>query len=215
MKLIKCEQDFYEVPGKTVFNINVLMNKAKVRNPYFGIFYATMIDGSFVKLPSFSNSKYDYRFSPTLFGTECFFTASFDKEAIKNVKEFSFGIRDFGVKWFPETFIIINNHLPSSSIINTESSGPLIITEDEVTEEKVENHDLEQTALSEVVDAVQDKNIDDNTTEFVGEVIYTNSDNSHDISSDQSIEKSLENLEENLDKKINRKKATRNYNKRK
>ena len=212
MKLIKCEQDFYEVPGKTVFNINVLMNKAKVRNPYFGIFYATMIDGSFVKLPSFSNSKYDYRFSPTLFGTECFFTASFDKEAIKNVKEFSFGIRDFGVKWFPETFIIINNHLPSSSIINTESSDQLITTEDKVTEEKIENHDLEQTALVEVVEEkeyTEEKQL--NIVEFNGEVIVSLSeDNSELIENISIIDK--EHLEVKNDKP-NKKQYNKKYNK--
>jgi hypothetical protein len=79
---------------------------------YFGIFMTKDLNGAETKAPIFSNSKHDFFIKNLDLGKELTMILSFDKKSfnsLDNIESFCFGLRDFGVRWFPETLAWVKN----------------------------------------------------------------------------------------------------------
>lgn len=79
---------------------------------YFGIFMTKDLNGAETKAPIFPNSKHDFFIKNLDLGKELTMILSFDKKSFNslyNIESFCFGLRDFGVRWFPETLVWVKN----------------------------------------------------------------------------------------------------------
>lgn len=79
---------------------------------YFGIFMTKNLNGTETKAPIFPNSRHDFFIKNLDLGKELTMILSFDKKSfnsLDNIESFCFGLRDFGVRWFPETLVWVKN----------------------------------------------------------------------------------------------------------
>ncbi len=114
MKLLDVKDYFNENTKKQIFEIKVSLPLLKFKNnPYFGMFMAEDLNGNMIKLPKIPTSSHDYIIDRKILGKECTFVVVFDKSGDTNTigdyKRFCFGLRDYNIRWLPETFIWIDN----------------------------------------------------------------------------------------------------------
>jgi hypothetical protein len=118
---VKFNRDSATIELKARLPLLSVKNKA-----YFGIFMTKDLNGAETRAPIFSNSKHDFLIKNFDLGKECTLILSFDKKSIHsldNVDSFCFGLRDFGVRWFPETLVWVKNEfleLQVEEVIPTE-----------------------------------------------------------------------------------------------
>ncbi len=101
---------------------------------YFGIFMTKDLNGTETKAPIFSNSRHDFSIKNSDLGKELTMILSFDKKSfnsLDNIESFCFGLRDFGVRWFPETLVWVKNEFlePEAKELILTDSSPAVFVE--------------------------------------------------------------------------------------
>lgn len=102
---------------------------------YFGIFMTKNLNGTETKAPIFPNSRHDFFIKNLDLGKELTILLSFDKKSfnsLDNIESFCFGLRDFGVRWFPETLVWVKNEFlepEAKEVFPTDSSPPAAFVE--------------------------------------------------------------------------------------
>jgi len=145
---VKFNRDSATIELKTKLPLLSVKNKA-----YFGIFMTKDLNGAETKAPIFSNSKHDFLIKNFDLGKECTLILSFDKKSIHsldNVDSFCFGLRDFGVRWFPETLVWVKNkflELQAEEVIPTETAHVYSEAKDEPVDVPKEILDAGETII--------------------------------------------------------------------
>jgi len=127
---VKFNKDSRTIELKTKLPLLSVKNKV-----YFGIFMTKDLNGAETKAPIFTNSKHDFFIKNLDLGKELIMILSFDKksfDSLNNIESFCFGLRDFGVRWFPETLAWVKNEFLDSEtkdLIPTDSSPPAAFVE--------------------------------------------------------------------------------------
>jgi hypothetical protein len=166
MKLLDVKDYFNENTKKQIFEIKVSLPLLKFKNnPYFGMFMAEDLNGNMIKLPKIPMSSHDYLIDRKVLGKECTFIVVFDKSGDANTigdyKRFCFGLRDFNIKWLPETFIWIDNKFcfVQDLVVDAKSDEKEIATTNELSLDKeVEVLDFPGLSLVEIEKEIEHKN---------------------------------------------------------
>lgn len=137
------EQYLDEKDGKWHITMWVDIPNVVIRNKLnFRVHSSLSNDGSVIKDPDFTNSRYKFAIYQGLLGKRLFFNTSFDLTAINDIDTFTFGLCDEGVRWHNSLLFNVKNEfvprcLESTPVIDESFKTMQSTIENTITEEEL------------------------------------------------------------------------------